>query len=61
MQGADRYDVRPHPDGPHLWDVVDTLRDGEVVFGGEALTEGEARQMTATLNRIWREWCHERK
>ena len=58
MQGGDRYVIRSHPDAPDLWDVVDTMRDGEVVFGGEALNEGQAREMAATLNQIWREWRH---
>ena len=60
MRGGDRYVIRPHPNAPDLWDVVDTMRDGEVVFGGEGLNEGQAREMAATLNRIWREWRRER-
>jgi hypothetical protein len=56
QQSADRYVVRPNPQASNLWDVVDTMRGGEVVLGGDALTEGQARAMAATLNRHYRDW-----
>jgi hypothetical protein len=56
MQSADRYVVRRHPQASNLWDVIDTMRGGEVVFGGDALTEGQARAMAATLSRHYRDW-----
>ena len=55
QQSSDRYVVRPNPNAPHLWDVWDTHRD-EPVFGAQALLRGQAREIAATLNRIYREW-----
>jgi hypothetical protein len=61
QQSGDRYVVRPNPQAPHLWDVVDTMHGGEVVLGGDALTEGQARAMAATLNRHYRDWREQRR
>ena len=60
MQSGDRYVISPHPNAPELWDVVDTMRDGEVVLGGEALPESQARELAERLNRLYREWRQER-
>ena len=56
MQSADRYVVRPNPQAPNLWDVVDTMHSGEVVLGGDALLEGQARELAERLSRHYREW-----
>ena len=56
MDSGDRYIVRPNPQAPGLWDVVDTMHDNAAILGGEALSEGQARELAATLNRHWREW-----
>ena len=60
MNGGDRYVIRPHPNTPDLWDVVDTMRDGEVVLGGEALPESQARELAERLSRHYREWREHR-
>jgi len=48
----DRYIVRPATN-PGRWCVRDTHLD-TVVFGGEDLTEGEARTMAQRLNDAYR-------
>lgn len=60
QQSADRYVVHPNPTAPDLWDVVDTMRRGEVVLGGEALLERQAREIAERLSRIYREWREQR-
>ena len=58
MQSGDepRYIIRPNPSAPGRWDVIDTVRGGEVVLGGEALLEGQAREWAERLSRHYREW-----
>jgi hypothetical protein len=60
QQSGDRYVVRPNPNAPDLWDVVDMMRGGEVVLGGEALTRGQATELAEQLSRHYREWRQER-
>jgi hypothetical protein len=60
MPGEERYVIGPYSDTPHLWDVVDTMRGGEVVLGGEALSESQARELAERLNRYYRDWRRER-
>jgi hypothetical protein len=60
MQGGDRYVIQPHPDVPDLWNVIDTMRVGEIVLGGEALTRSQATELAERLSRHYREWRRDR-
>ena len=60
QQSADRYVVYRHPNAPDLWDVVDLMRGGELVLGGEALLESQARELAERLSRHYREWREKR-
>ena len=56
MQGGNRYVIRPHPNAPDLWDVIDTTHGGEIVLGGEALMRGQTTERADRLSRHYREW-----
>ena len=60
QQSGHRYVVRPNPHAPDLWDVIDTMRAGDVVLGGKALTRGQATELAERLSRHYREWWRER-
>ena len=59
-QSGDRYVVRSNPNALDLWDVIDTMRNGEIVLGGEALTHGQATELAERLSRHYREWRRDR-
>jgi len=52
--------VRPNLNALDLWDVIDTMRNGEIVLGGEALTHGQAAELAERLSRHYRQWRRDR-